>query len=163
MTLPFDLNMLDAILLTIIAIFTIRGAFRGLLEEVTGLVGILAAIWLAGRYYPEFGMIIQGWTASEWSNVIAYVLILCGTLIAVSILSRLLHSFLRMAYADWLNHLAGAVVGALKGVALCAIVITLLGMFMSRAPFLQESRIAPPIRELVTMFKGHLPPDFFQR
>ena len=51
MTLPYDLNILDVVLLSVIALFTLRGALRGFLDEVAGLVGILGGVWLAGRYY----------------------------------------------------------------------------------------------------------------
>ena len=30
-----------------------------------------------------------------------------------------------MAYADWINHLAGAAVGGLKGFLICAVMVTL--------------------------------------
>ncbi len=55
MTLPYDLNILDVVLLSVIALFTLRGALRGFLDEVAGLVGILGGVWLAGRYYGELG------------------------------------------------------------------------------------------------------------
>ena len=43
MTLPYDLNILDVVLLSVIALFTLRGALRGFLDEVAGLVGICTA------------------------------------------------------------------------------------------------------------------------
>ena len=52
MTIPYDLNVLDLVLLSIIALFTLRGALRGFLDEVAGLVGILGGVWLAGRFSP---------------------------------------------------------------------------------------------------------------
>ena len=55
MTLPYDLNILDVVLLSVIALFTLRGALPGFLDEVAGLVGILGVVWLAGRYYGELG------------------------------------------------------------------------------------------------------------
>lgn len=160
MTLPFDLNLLDVLLLALMAIFAVRGAFRGLLEEITGLVGILVGIWLAGRYYALLGQTLFSWTGSSWSNTAAYVIILCGALVAVSLVSRLIHSFLKLTYADWLNHLAGAAVGGLKGVALCAVIVTLLNFVLANAPIMRESRLVPPINTLVSQFKGYLPHDF---
>lgn len=76
----FDLNLFDALLLGLIAVFTVRGALRGFLAEMAGLVGIVAGVWLAGRYYPAAGKLIHEWTASSWSNTIAYVVVLCGCL-----------------------------------------------------------------------------------
>lgn len=84
-------------------------------------------------------------------------------LIAVSLVSRVLHSFLKMAYADWINHLAGALAGALKGFALSAVLVALLGAIMGEAPFMRDSRMVPRIRDIVTQVKTHLPaPAFFR-
>ena len=99
MTLPFDLNLFDALLLGLIAVFTVRGALRGFLAEMAGLVGIVAGVWLAGRYYPAAGKLIHEWTASSWSNTIAYVVVLCGVLIAVSLVSRV-HGSAHSGYRD---------------------------------------------------------------
>ena len=91
------------------------------------------------------------------------MVVLCGVLIAVSLVSRVLHSFLKMAYADWINHLAGALAGALKGFALSAVLVALLGAIMGEAPFMRDSRMVPRIRDIVTQVKTHLPaPAFFQ-
>ena len=115
MTLPYDLNILDVVLLSVIALFTLRGALRGFLDEVAGLVGILGGVWLAGRYYGELGRIFSQYTTSQWVYIVAYVLILCMVMFVISMISRALHSFLKMAYADWINHLAGAAVGGGDG------------------------------------------------
>ena len=158
MTLPYDLNILDVVLLAVLALFTLRGALKGFLDEVTGLVGLLCGIWLAGRYYGEVGRILSRYTGSEWVYVVGYVFILCIAMFVVSMLSRVLHSFLKLAYADWLNHLAGAVVGALKGFVLCAVMITLLGYFLHDAKFMRESRMVPPIKQAISVFRSTLPP-----
>ncbi len=99
MTLPYDLNILDVVLLSVIALFTLRGALRGFLDEVAGLVGILGGVWLAGRYYGELGRIFSQYTTSQWVYIVAYVLILCMVMFVISMISRALHSFLKMAYA----------------------------------------------------------------
>ena len=134
MTLPYDLNILDVVLLSVIALFTLRGALRGFLDEVAGLVGILGGVWLAGRYYGELGRIFSQYTTSQWVYIVAYVLILCMVMFVISMISRALHSFLKMAYADWINHLAGAAVGGLKGFLICAVMVTLLTYFITDAP-----------------------------
>ena len=58
----------------------------------------------------------------------------------ISMISRALHSFLKMAYADWINHLAGAAVGGLKGFLICAVMVTLLTYFINDADFIKKSR-----------------------
>ena len=150
MTLPYDLNILDVVLLSVIALFTLRGALRGFLDEVAGLVGILGGVWLAGRYYGELGRIY----------IVAYVLILCMVMFVISMISRALHSFLKMAYADWINHLAGAAVGGLKGFLICAVMVTLLTYFINDADFIKKSRMIQPIKETIVVFKQFLPEQY---
>ncbi len=158
MTLPYNLNILDVVLLAVLALFTLRGALKGFLDEVTGLVGLLCGIWLAGRYYGEVGRILSHYVHSEWVYVVGYVFVLCLVMLVISILSRALHSFLKLAYADWINHLAGAVIGGLKGLVLCAIMVTLLGYFLHDAKFVRESRMIPPIKQVISIFRDALPP-----
>lgn len=50
MTLPYDLNILDVVLLSVIALFTLRGALRGFLVKWRGLWASSGGVWLAGRY-----------------------------------------------------------------------------------------------------------------
>ena len=157
MTLPYDLNILDVVLLSVIALFTLRGALRGFLDEVAGLVGILGGVWLAGRYYGELGRIFSQYTTSQWVYIVAYVLILCMVMFVISMISRALHSFLKMAYADWINHLAGAAVGGLKGFLICAVMVTLLTYFINDADFIKKSRMIQPIKETIVVFKQFLP------
>ena len=145
MTLPYDLNILDVVLLSVIALFTLRGALRGFLDEVAGLVGILGGVWLAGRYYGELGRIFSQYTTSQW---------------VISMISRALHSFLKMAYADWINHLAGAAVGGLKGFLICAVMVTLLTYFINDADFIKKSRMIQPIKETIVVFKQFLPEQY---
>lgn len=157
MSLPYNLNILDVVLLAIMALFFLRGALRGFLDEVTGLVGILGGIWLAGRYYGVLGQFFANYTSSTWVYMVAYVLILCLVMLVVSLLSRGLHSFLKLAYADWLNHLAGAAVGGLKGLLICGIMVFLLGYFLADADFMRESRMVPVIKEVIISFRNTLP------
>ena len=160
MTLPYDLNILDVVLLSVIALFTLRGALRGFLDEVAGLVGILGGVWLAGRYYGERGRIFSQYPASQWVYIVAFVLILCMVMFVISIISRALHSFLKMAYADWINHLAGAAVGGLKGFLICAVMVTLLTYFINDADFIKKSRMIQPIKETIVVFKQFLPEQY---
>lgn len=124
MTLPYDLNILDVVLLSVIALFTLRGALRGFLDEVAGLVGILwRRLGSPGAIMASWACIFSQYTTSQWVYIVAYVLILCMVMFVISMISRALHSFLKMAYADWINHLAGAAVGGLKGFLICAVMV----------------------------------------
>ena len=158
MTLPYDLNLFDVILLAVLALFSLRGVLRGFLAEVTGLIGLLLGILLAGRYYGLVGDFLARSFASNWVYVVAYVLVLCVVMFLISMVSRLLHAFLKLAYADWINHLAGAGVGFLKGLIGSIIMVSLLGFFLADAPFYKQSQMVPYIKQASAYVKAMLPP-----
>ena len=160
MTLPYDLNILDVVLLSVIALFTLRGALRGFLDEVAGLVGILGGVWLAGRYYGELGRIFSQYTTSQWVYIVAYVLILCMVMFVISMISRALHSFLKMAYADWINHLAGAAVGGLKGFLLCPVIVPLLPYYINGAVYIKKPRKLHAIKETIVVDEQFPPAQY---
>ena len=64
------------------------------------------------------------------------------------------------AYADWINHLAGAAVGGLKGFLICAVMVTLLTYFINDADFIKKSRMIQPIKETIVVFKQFLPEQY---
>lgn len=158
MNLPLGLNIVDIILLAVLALFCLRGALNGLVKEMTGLVGLIFGIWLAGHFYGRVGQIFGGFSSSDWIYVVAYVFILVVAMLVVSIVARILHKILTIAYADWLNHLAGLFFGLVKGGVICAIMITVMGYFMPDTKSFNESRIVPVIQEAMTLFKDNLPP-----
>ena len=160
MTLPYDLNILDVVLLSVIALFTLRGALRGFLDEVAGLVGIIGGIWLAGRYYGELGRIffpVHDLPMGLHRRLCADPL--HGDVRHQHGIPRP-HSFLKMAYADWINHVAGAAVGGLKGFLICAVMVTLLTYFLNDADFIRKSRMIQPIKETIVVFKQFLPEQY---
>ncbi|MDL2307922.1 CvpA family protein, partial [Desulfovibrio sp. OttesenSCG-928-C06] len=75
---PLDsINFLDLLLGGLLLVFAVRGLLRGLIAELTGLVGVVLGIAVAGNSH------VHGWTVdvlhallndSAWSNLLAYLL-----------------------------------------------------------------------------------------
>ena len=158
MTLPLNLNYLDVLILAILVLFILRGIFQGFLSEVAGLAGLVGGVMLAGKFYAQLGQTLTAYIRdSSWPYIIAYVLILAGTMLVAGLIARILHKLLSIAYADWINHLAGALTGGLKGFLICAVLVGLLHHFLGEAPFVRQSRMVPPIVQMTAYLKGYLP------
>ena len=158
MTLPMGINLLDVALLLIMVLFMIRGFFRGFVDEVAGLVGIVGGIWLAARFHGRLGEMLLPYIKDPiWANMVAFAAILCVTLLVVSAFVGVLHKFLSLTFTDWLNHLAGGAMGLLKGFVICAITIGLLQHFMADAPFMASSKIRPHIAKFSSALVNLLP------
>lgn len=163
-SLPDKINYLDVVLLAILVLFTARGLYRGFLDEVTGLVGLVLGIYVAGRYYEEVGRRVAGFFQdAAWTYVVAYVLIVCVAMLGTALVANVLQKVLSVACAAWLNNLAGAVAGSVKGFLICAVLVWLLQYFLAGAPFVRESRMVPPIQEATLLLKGAIPEGFMDR
>lgn len=161
MSFPTEINILDLILVIIMVLFALRGLCKGFLAEMAGLVGLVGGVFVAGHYYGQLGRQFSLFIKDpSWANILAYVLILCGVLAVVAVVTRLLHKLLAAAYAGWIDHLAGGVAGFLKGFVICALMVALLRYFFTDAGFMQTSRLIEPISRLSEVLKGYLPGTF---
>lgn len=163
MNLPLNLNYFDVVLLAVLAVFAVRGALRGFLDEVAGLVGLLVGVYAAGLFYQPLGAsMASAFRDSSWAFVLAYVVILVAAMLAVALVARALHQVLKVAYADWINHLAGGVAGLLKGGLACMVMVALLDFFLADAAFIRSSRVAPVVREVTVYVRAAVPDDIFR-
>lgn len=158
MTLPMNLNYFDVVLLALMAVFCVRGAMRGFVDEVAGLLGLAVGIYAAGLFYAPFGeRMAPAFRDTSWAFVLAYIIILITGMLVVALVARLVHKVLKVAYADWLNHLAGAAAGLIKGLLACVLLVAVLDYFLSGADFARTSRVAPVVREITVHIKGAVP------
>ena len=161
MSFPTEINILDLVLAVIMVLFAIRGLYKGFLAEVAGLVGLVGGVFVAGHYYGQLGRQLSLYIKDpSWAYILAYVLILCAVLVVVALVTRLLHKLLTAAYAGWIDHLAGAVAGFLKGFVICALMVALLRYFLQDADFMRSSRLVGPISQLSEVLKGFIPGTF---
>ncbi len=125
------MNWLDLVLILIFVVAAIGGAKSGLIKSVIGLVALTVGIVLAVRFYPEFGKWLQHFIANgTWARVIAFALILVGTIIAGSIAGsfvRKLASAIGLGFFDRIG-------GALFGLLITAVVFGGILSLVSSAP-----------------------------
>lgn len=142
-------NTLDLILAGLVAMFLVRGIMRGLVAEVAGLACIIAGIWAASEYqhlaFPFFELAFGDNTG--WARITAYLVVFLVVFIGLGLAFRLVEKLLKLAYAGWLNRLAGGVLGGVKGILFALVVFLLVDTFLPDAAFVQSSQLAPYARE----------------
>jgi membrane protein required for colicin V production len=142
----------------LILLFLVRGLLRGCVHEVAGLVGIFLGLFLAGRYYPllmpQFAGVIE---SSRWVAGLSYGAIFILTLIFVAICAAIIKRFAALTFTAWLDSLLGALVGFLKGVFVCAIILVLMQRFVPDSPFLKEAVLPEYIDIFVSIARVLLP------
>lgn len=134
-------------------VFAIRGVFRGLLQEVFGIVGLVGGVWAAGW--------VSRWVGAQWLGAqpaVAFfllrwvVIVACGLACAglSSWWGRKLSEALHDMWAGWVDRAGGAIAGTAIGFVIATFV--LLAMLMAPWPSRlaeagAEARLAVPLMQ----------------
>lgn len=159
------MNLLDLGILIILVLVGLRGYWRGLLQEISVIVGLVIGLVVAANYYLRLARLISQWVHTPlYSRVISFliILVLCYWLIRIA--GNFSHRFLSMVYLGSLDRLLGGVFGVLKG---CVILGFLLTVFHLAAPkdskLLQESVAVPYLKMIYNQTLVLLPQEFKQQ
>ncbi len=156
------MNMLDIAVCLILAFFAVRGLLRGFAKEVLGLVGLIGGLWVAYTYYPVLAQHLSFFKAEVWRNLLAYIMLFLGVNVMTGILAHVLHQVLAWAFLAWLDKLCGAAIGLIKGIFLCAIIVTVGQYFFAENVHFTSSAILPHFNRFLEFVQTHIPQDIFR-
>jgi membrane protein required for colicin V production len=138
------LTPLDWAIITVMVLSTVLAFIHGFLVEVCAVIGLIAGILLAGRYYvqllPWMGDFIHEEAAAA---AIAFLLIAFGVMLAAAILGRMLRWILRNIGLGWADRLVGGAFGLLKGYIVVALGVAAMAAFFPSKPWFEQSQLVP--------------------
>jgi membrane protein required for colicin V production len=148
---PFDgfreapMNLFDIIVVVILCFCLIRGGFRGLIKELSAIVGVLAGYYGAYTYYPKVAAMLSGWIPDKAiGNILAFMIIFCAVFFLISILGIIIRYIFNTVFSGWLDRIGGIVFGFLKGGLIAAVLFIALTAFLPEGtPLLKQSRLSP--------------------
>ncbi len=127
------MNLLDYVLLVILGYCLVRGVFRGLIKELSAIVGVLGGFYAGYSYYPRVGHYLSHWVANPgYLNIISFFIIFLSVFLVVSFVGVILKYLMNIAFLGWTDRISGAVFGALKGVLITLVLILVLTTFLPR-------------------------------
>jgi membrane protein required for colicin V production len=127
-------SWIDPILIGVLALFGLRGFFRGLFREIFSIAGLVAGFLLAVTYAGP----VAAYAEAIWriSPLIlkgsAFIVIFFVVYFLMSAAGWLLHRSERLLFLKTLNRAGGIAIGVSKGAALTALVV----FFLSQASWL---------------------------
>lgn len=141
------MNTLDIVIAGILGFCLIRGIFRGLIKELSSIVGVLGGFYGAFTYYPPVAQLLSRWVSSTaYRNILSFFVIFCGVLLIVGIIGVVIKYLLRVVSMGWADRISGAVFGLLKAVLIASVLLVSLTAFLPRrAPIVADSVLAPHI------------------
>jgi membrane protein required for colicin V production len=127
-------NWIDLIVIVVLALFGLRGFFRGLFREIFSIAGLVAGFLLAVTYARPVASYAEGvWQISPLIlKGSAFVAIFFVVYFLMSVAGWLLHRSERLLFLKTLNRTGGIAIGVGKGAALTALVV----FFLSQSSWL---------------------------
>ena len=138
-------NLFDGVIIIVLAYCLIRGIFRGLIKEISSLVGVLTGFYAAYSYYPLVVKFLARWISNAgYLSILSFLILFFVVFFVISILGVIINYLLKIAFLGWVDRICGALFGAIKGVLIVSVVMIPLISFLPKgATLLKDSLLAP--------------------
>jgi membrane protein required for colicin V production len=144
------MNGFDVLVLVIILFCMIRGYFKGLIREVSGIIGIVVGFYGANTYYPILTPYLEDLIETPGTrSLICFFVLFCGILILISLFAALIRKFLRLVFLGWVDRFFGLIFGTAKGVLIVSVLFIMMMTFiLDDAKFLSGSKTVPHVAKI---------------
>ncbi len=141
-----DLNAFDLLLLVLIGLLVLVGLLRGFTRLLIGIGALVAAFILAARFHGVGAAAVRGVMdmPEPAANLVGYLAIFLGTMLAGALLGRIMRGVLRAAMLGWADRLAGAGAGLVAALLAAALILLpVIAYVPSGERLLRDSVLAP--------------------
>lgn len=151
----------DVFIVCILGFCVVRGLFRGLIKEVSAIIGVMTGFYAAYTYYPVLSDSISSWVStSAYAMILSFLLIFCGVFILVSLLGAVIKYLLSITFLGWVDRVCGVAFGLLKGVLICSVLLIAFTTFLPKgSPVVEESVLSPYITSVSETMVMFVPKD----
>lgn len=139
------MTLFDFCVAGIVGACLVFGGFRGLLREVSGIIGVIAGFYGANTYFPLLMPYIKPWVSSPGLQKLAcFFILFVLILLAVGLVAWGIRRILNLVSLGWMDRTLGVVFGGAKGVIIVTVLFIMATTFIpgTKGVF-AESRIAP--------------------
>lgn len=159
------MNILDFILLTILAIALIRGLIRGMIRQVASLLGLIAGFVVAGHLYVGLIPLFKSHFPSlPYLEVFTYLAVYIATWLTVVLLGYLFVKLSRAMLMAWADRLLGGILGFFKGLVTAVLLVAVLTLFLpSKSRILTDSLLCVHVQRVGYYFVQLTPKELRDR
>lgn len=121
-----NVNGLDAVFATVIAVYAVRGILRGLSAEMAGAIGFLLVLiggWKLYRPLADWMLANTRLSSLESANLLALILSIVVLAAVLGLIKMALKSVLEKAFEGTAERLGGLAAGFTKGFVVCTVFV----------------------------------------
>ena len=159
------MNALDIITALIVGFCLIRGIFRGIIKELTSIIGVFIGFYGAYIYYPILARWLSDLIANRsYSHIISFFLIFVTVLLAVGFVGMILRHLLKAAALGWADRILGGTFAMVKAVLIVSVLLIALTTFLpENAPVIKNSLLAPRVSAISEKLVAVVPGEMKER
>jgi membrane protein required for colicin V production len=141
------MNPFDILIIVILGYSLIRGLFRGLVKEISSVIGVFGGFYAAYTYYMLVADLLSGLIQDvSYLNILSFMIIFCSVLIVVSVLGIIIKYLLNIAFLGWVDRIGGVIFGMAKGILIVSVIFISLTAFLPKgSAFIKNSVLAPHV------------------
>ena len=144
------MNPFDILIILILGYCLVRGLFRGLVKEVSSIIGVLGGFYAGFTYYPKLAKPLSELIHSiAYLNILSFLIIFCTVLAVVNVLGIIIKYLLNISFLGWVDRIGGLVFGIVKGALIVSILFIALTTFLPKgSAFIKNSTLAPHVAQV---------------
>lgn len=159
------MNALDILISVIVGFCLIRGIFRGIVKEITSIVGVFVGFYAAYTYYPVVASWFSGLiTNKSYLNIFSFFITFTILLLAVGFVGVVLKYLLKAVALGWADRILGATFGFVKAVLIVSVLLVALTTFLpQKSPVIKDSLLAPHVITVSEKMVAVVPKEMKQK
>lgn len=160
------MNWLDIGISITTVLFAFMGLRRGFIREAFSIVAIGGGIVAGVMFYPYAGDLFIQYNLVKSKSIASaggFIVIMFGIYLVVKLTGRGLSGVIGALHLGWLDKIGGGIFGAVKGVIIVFIIISVVGFFREKGTLLKHSVLFPYINKSFSVLKEIIPGEFGER
>jgi membrane protein required for colicin V production len=159
-----SLNLLDIVLMVILAISIVLGLIKGFIRELFSLAFFIIAVVLSFLYYFETGNLFLAQLRNrDLANFVGFILIFALVVIVGAVVTWAIKKIFVVGPLKSVDRMLGGVFGLVRGILVSAIIVFGLVVFPVDDRLVVESRFSPYVLRTIGIFLDVLPEKFKER
>jgi membrane protein required for colicin V production len=158
------MNSFDILVTIIFSFCLIRGIFRGLVKELSSIIGVMAGYYAAYSYYPHVAKFLSQWIpVVAYSKLIGFLVIFVGIFLIISILGVIIKYLMSISFLGWADRISGGVFGLIKALLIASVLFIVFTTFLPKnAAIVKDSILAPYVSRASTIMAKIVKKDMKQ-
>ena len=135
------MGIIDIVILVIVFVSAIIGAFKGFISQLASMVSVVLGIFGASKFTPSIAGYLKGFiNASDTTlHIICFILLFLAIVLICILIGRAVEKIIDFSMLGWMNRLLGILFSVIKAVIILSLVTVLIGYIQKTWDVLPEN------------------------